>query len=565
MSTDINKFFIGNIAPNRTVFYRGAHAISYVEFSSDVARFANIFAGIDGDTVILFVPDDIYLFCVYFMALMQAGRDVVLPAMLNMQNAQTLRDTTNTIVTNQKLNLDGFDIVDTTQNRGNDWNFCDMDNRRIYFFTSGSTGTPKKICKTFHNLAAEVRQHCKMQSAIFDTRPVMVASIAPYHMYGLLWRFLIPLGAGIAIDTNLIFTPEELQAAQNKFEHILFATTPSFLDSITKYQNQYVFKNNCIGIFSSGSLLDAKTSNAAFEKFGVSPFEVFGSTETGGVAYRQQKNGVLWTVFDDVNVSLGDDNCIVADSEFCCVRPYPMSDVIEMQNARQFILHGRADRVVKIAEERISLPEYEEKLNVHKFVERAVVTTLSQNSRIVIGCVLVLNDAGRDFIISNGRRNLIQNIKDYLAAYFPNVALPRKIRIVNVIPMNTQGKILKAEVAEILRSKVAEPVAKNIIKTDKSWAADLVFLDDAEYFKGHFDGYPILPGVIQLHFVMRFIRLFFGTDARAYDISKLKFSNLILPNTTVHFELNKCGDNEFSFSYENGDIKYSAGKIVIKE
>ena len=46
---------------------------------------------------------------------------------------------------------------------------------------------------------------------------------------------------------------------------------------------------------------------------------------------------------------------------------------------------------------------------------------------------------------------------------------------------------------------------------------------------------------------------------------KLKFSNLVLPDTLVHFELHKLSDTEFSFSYENGDVKYSAGKIIIKE
>ena len=565
MFTEINKFFISNIAPTHTVFHCGNKQISFGEFSHDVAHMANVFSQINFNTVILFIPDNIYLFYTYFMALMQAGKDVVLPAMLTEKNIDTLYDTTNVIVTNQKVKFKNFNIVDTTKNFGDDWNFCDMDARKLYFFTSGSTGTPKKICKTFHNLAAEVAQHNKMQSVNFDLNPVMVASIAPYHMYGLLWRFLIPLAGGVAIDTDMIFTPEELQNAQQKYNKIMFATTPSFLDSITKYQNQYTFQDNCIGIFSSGSLLETQTSKAALENFGVSPFEIFGSTETGGVAWRQQKNGAEWTVFDDVNTSLDENRCIIADSEFCCVRPYIMSDVVEMQNDRQFLLKGRADRIVKIAEERISLPEYEDKLNSHKFVERSYVSTITQNNRVVIGCVLTLNDMGKNFIISNGRHAFVQDIKNWLADFFPNIALPRKIRIVNIIPMNTQGKILKSEIIEILRSGVAEPIAQNLIKTDKDLSADLVFLGDSAYFKGHFDGYPILPGVIQLHFVMKFIRLFFNITPESYDILKLKFSSLILPDTPVHFELNKLSDNEFTFNYENGDIKYSAGKIVIKE
>ena len=565
MFIDANKLFTSNMPSNHNLFYRGDKTVSFAEFSHDVAHYANIFARVDSNSVILFIPDDIYLFYVCFMALMQAGKDVILPAMLNEQNSVSLLGTTDKIVTNQNIKLDAFSVIDLHQDFGDDWDFCDMDNRVLYFFTSGSTGTPKRIRKTFHNLAAEVAQHNKMQREKFDTTPVMVASIAPYHMYGLLWRFLIPLAGGIAVDTGMIFTPEELQAAQSKFKHIMFATTPSFLDSITKYKNQYTFQKNCIGIFSSGSLLDTKTSETTFETFGVSPFEIFGSTETGGVAFRQQKNGVKWTVFDDVKITLDENGCIIADSEFCCSRPYPMSDVVEMQNERQFLLRGRADRIVKIAEERISLPEYEEKLTGHEFVEKSYVTTINHNNRLVIGCVLTLNDVGKQFIIKNGRHAFVKSIKDWLAPFFPNVAMPRRMRIVNKIPTNTQGKILKNEILATLNSGVAEPIAQNIIKTDKKLSGDLTFLGDSAYFKGHFEGYPILPGVIQLHFVIKFMQLFFNVSPKKYEVIKLKFSSLILPDNCVHFELEKLNDNEFYFSYDNGDVTYSSGKIMVKE
>ena len=197
MFAEINKFFISNINPNHTVFYRGDDKVSYDEFSGDVARMANIFSRVRAKTVVLFIPTDIYLFHVAFMGLMQAGKDVILPAMMTEQNINILQTETDTIVTDQKLNFPDFTFVDINQDFGNNWNFCDPSDRLIYFFTSGSTGAPKKIRKTFHNLAAEVAMHNKMQSDLFNKAPVMIASIAPYHMYGLLWRFLIPMSAGI--------------------------------------------------------------------------------------------------------------------------------------------------------------------------------------------------------------------------------------------------------------------------------------------------------------------------------------------------------------------------------
>ncbi|MCR4917855.1 MAG: hypothetical protein K5912_02835, partial [Alphaproteobacteria bacterium] len=180
MFTEINNFFTSDIPLTHTVFYRGSNTVSFGGFSRDVACMANVFSKIEKDTVILFVPDDIYLFFVYFMGLMQAGKDVILPAMLTEQNIGTLGNMTNTIVTNQHFEFPGFCLVDVSKRGADTWNFCDMDNRLLYFFTSGSTGTPKKICKTFHNLSAEVAQHNKMQRHLFEKNPVMVASIAPY-------------------------------------------------------------------------------------------------------------------------------------------------------------------------------------------------------------------------------------------------------------------------------------------------------------------------------------------------------------------------------------------------
>ena len=93
----------------------------------------------------------------------------------------------------------------------------------------------------------------------------------------------------------------------------------------------------------------------------------------------------------------------------------------------------------------------------------------------------------------------------------------------------------------------------------------MTFLGTSDYFKGHFDGYPILPGVVQMLFVTRFIKDFFNTDIKKYEISKLKYSSLILPDTKIHFELKRVSDTEFTFEYANGEKKCSSGKLVIKE
>ena len=564
MFTPINRLFIENTDIDRNVFYKNEQPVSFKTYMDNVAKYANHFKTIDKDNVVIYIPDNLYLFYVCFMAALQAGKDVILPALFTEQNSKPLLETTNILITDKFESFGDFDIVNLDCENNTDWQFNDISERLLYFFTSGSTGTPKRIKKQFKMLAAEVAFHGTTQKHLIEQNPVMISSVAPYHMYGLLWRFLFPLANSIVSDLDIVFTPEELQHKQSRYDKVLFATTPSFLDGITRYQNQYSFKNNCIGIFSSGSLLDTKTSTNAYQMFGASPYEIFGSTETGGVASRQQKNGQEWTIFAPVKVSLTDNNELLIESDFSCANPYLMSDVVEKTGDNTFLLKGRGDRMVKIAEERVSLPEMEEKLCAYNTIEKSYVSTLTSKDRTIICAVITLNDSGKEYIIKNGRHQFITELKQYLLNYFPNVVLPRKIRIVNAIPVNMQGKYIKSDITSMFESNVAEPIMQNITKTDSLFCADLTFLKDSSYFGGHFPGHPILPGVIQIHFVMNFIKQFFNKEANNYHVLKLKFSNLILPDTIVHFELNKINDKEFTFDYSHNDKSYSKGKIVIE-
>lgn len=565
MFNPVNRLFIDNVKNDRIVFYNSDGSVLFGTYMQDVAKYANHFSkNIHDNQVVIYIPDNLYMFYVCFMAALQAGKDVILPALLTEQNAKPLLETTHSLISNKFDFFDNFNVIKLDCDDNKNWDFKDINDRFLYFFTSGSTGTPKRITKQFKMLASEVAFHSKAQSHLIEQNPVMVSSVASYHMYGLLWRFLFPLANEIASDLDIIFTPEELQHKQSVYDKILFATTPSFLDGITRYQNQYTFKNNCIGIYSSGSLLQTQTSQNAYQMFGVSPFEIFGSTETGGVAGRQQKNGAEWTIFSPVSVSLTENNELLIESDFSCSNPYLMSDIIQKTSENTFLLKGRSDRMVKIAEERVSLPEMEERLCEYKYIEKSYVSALNSQDRNIICAAITLNDLGKEYIIKNGRHQFIKDLKQYLLDYFPNVVLPRKIRIVNTIPVNTQGKYIKSDIMGMFESNVAEPIMQNIVKTDSEFSADLTFLQDSSYFNGHFPDHPILPGVIQIHFVLSFIKQFFNVEMNDYHILRLKFSNIILPDVPVHIELKRNSPTEFTFNYFNGDKKYSGGKIVAK-
>ena len=99
------------------------------------------------------------------------------------------------------------------------------------------------------------------------------------------------------------------------------------------------------------------------------PIEVFGSTETGGIAYRQQHSShELWQLFDGVQAELNQEGCLKLQSPNIAIDPdannswYQTADACRFHSATQFELLGRTDRIVKIEEKRISLVEVEQRL-----------------------------------------------------------------------------------------------------------------------------------------------------------------------------------------------------------
>ena len=135
----------------------------------------------------------------------------------------------------------------------------------VVFHTSGSTAQPKTIVKSFGMLAKEVAYHRDHLTCLNENgaKPVFLCTIEPEHMYGTLWRVLLPRAAGCVVDPEVILTPEALIAKMKAAEKVFLVTTPSFLDRFCSYADQYDVPGNCVEITTSGALLTAETSAAA--------------------------------------------------------------------------------------------------------------------------------------------------------------------------------------------------------------------------------------------------------------------------------------------------------------
>ncbi len=534
-----------------TAFCGDCGELKFSAFKAEVASFARYFEGFDEDEFALHISQDAHLFSMLFFALLQAGKAVYLipseEIALSVKRRGAIPLISNSGIGN--LNLPQ-DLPES------DFEFKNMRNGRVYFFTSGSTSAPKTILKLFGSLSDETLNSAKILPHQKHTR--VLATCEPCHLYGMLWRILCPLALGLEIDCKTIKTPEELIARQSSCESVVIETTPSFIEALAKYRDMFEFPKNCVGVTTSGGLLKKEFSESARAMWGCTPIEIFGSTESGGIAVRNQSKSQEWEVFEKVVAGVDERGCINAKSPYACDGFFQLNDMVELlQDGRKFLLKGRIDRLAKVGETQIFLPDLENVYCRHSYVECIRVEMLDG----VLRAIVVPSLEGKNALIKGGKLNFVKELNSFASAEFERKLLPKKFRIVNRFPLNPQGKLLLSSVKNLLLNKIDEPLLLEFDKTEQGFNCKLSFLKTSSYFKGHFPRIAILPGVVQLYFAEFFIKENFELRACAKTVKKLKFSSVIRPLDILSLKVRKTGNLSFSFEYSKGSGICSSGSI----
>ncbi|MEI0602737.1 3-hydroxyacyl-ACP dehydratase [Brachyspira alvinipulli] len=88
-----------------------------------------------------------------------------------------------------------------------------------------------------------------------------------------------------------------------------------------------------------------------------------------------------------------------------------------------------------------------------------------------------------------------------------------------------------------------------------------VFIDEKlPYFDGHFDNFKLLPAVAQIKIIIDISKNIFSKDIIVTKLLKIKFTNMIFPNSNIIIE-GIYANSILSFKIYDEDKKYSDGKI----
>jgi acyl-CoA synthetase (AMP-forming)/AMP-acid ligase II len=490
----------------------------------------------------------------------------------------------------------------------------DRDRPLCELFTSGTTGAGKAVTKTLAHVEDEIEVLERTFGGALSPATRVFSTVSCQHLYGLLFRIAWPLATGRPLQADTLLRPEELLPRMGAADESVLVTTPAHLRRLRAPEGVAPLRARCRAVFSSGGPLDAPTAAAVTRGLGTAPFEIFGSTETGGVAWRRSGGAVSgdaaeWTLLDGVRASCDPESrCLVVRSPFVSTGVRVDLDGTAAQEARapryeftmgdrarfvaggRFELLGRSDRVVKIGEKRLSMPEMEGKLLAHPAVVDAAVVSFEQASATRVRAVVAIGDAGRKMLAEHGRRGLGQALTEHLARYFDRVLLPRAWRFVDELPRDAQGKTPVAALTRAFATEAAEgggddgaraggssddgipavparpvlPVVTAERCGELVIERSLLVPEDLAFLEGHFEGFPVVAGVVQLHWVMAAVTELLGRAPELRGMEALKFKDLLLPGQAFQMRVDIDDARErVHFKLWEGERVFSSGRCLL--
>ncbi len=546
-------------SPEVVVAHYQGQQLHSAHFREDVAQKASALMQ-RPEMVFALYYEEAYPFAVMLFALWHAGKDVWIAANNRPVSAENLRQKGCCLV-GDWLSEKAMLLPDKTNPIS--LSTLDLHRSTVTLFTSGSTGQPQPIRKQLWQLQNEV-DALELQWGAELAESQILATVSHQHIYGLLFKVLWPLASGRCFHSKNFLSPESLLKAAFKKPSVWIASPAQLkrLDQLSPWSEISQLK----AIFSSGGTLDLEVAKQIQNHTGQQLIDIYGSSETGGIAWRKPLLDARWQPFCGISIEpIHQQQHLLTSSYLPANRPYFLNDKLKLDEDGRFILLGRNDRIVKIEEKRLSLNELENALQLSDKVNQAHCRLLSDR-RERVASVIVLTTKGLGIIREHGKNILIKQLRSELLKTFEAVVLPKKWLFIKTLPLSTLGKIDHAWIDGLLSldSKLF-PQLQFFNQLNDGVELSLVIPEDSPYFVGHFPGLPILPGVTQLAWAEQYGKLFFPINLPFSGMEVVKFKKIIRPGDKMTLQLHWNPDNnKLYFDFSTIVESHSSGRLLYK-
>lgn len=537
---ELSTFFMHE-PTDRAVAWLNGQIISEKKFFLDIEKFRVAFCDSNVQRVALFCQDTYRFACALFGA-WQANVLTVLPTDMTEHTQNKLKNdvdafvfdgnaTSHFCVINPNENIDKIEFKQA----------LDLKSELVELFTSGSTGEPLRITKRLEQIFDGVDRLDAHFSDVAPIGSVVFATVSHQHIYGFLWRLLWPIASLRLFTNERLFYPESIFQHLAQTPNSLLITSPAHLQRLPDNLEWQNVADHLKMIVTSGGPLSEDGVFLSQKLFKQTPYEIFGSTELDGIAWRHRQitdnntindQSSLWHPMPDTEVSCNTDGILQVRSSRLEKDIWTLgNDRIELLPDHQFRLIGRIDRIAKIAEKRVSLTAIENVLLNSKLIQDCRALVLNEG----VAIVAVPNETGRTLLSQKGKRHLIKQLRLLLIEQFETVMLPHRWRFEPMLPFDQRGKCTLEALTNLFDPRHLQPLNWQIHPN----SARLTFIATAKdpHFKGHFPQFALLPGVAQIEYVVREAHRYLKTPLTIVEGKNIKFMQMIRPNQTIEMQL----------------------------
>lgn len=449
----------------------------------------------------------------------------------------------------------------------------DTDRVLLSLWTSGSTGEPKRVPKRLSQFFTEceaIDRTISIESGLPDDGLALVfATVTHQHIYGLLFRLGWPLlGRGIVTNRRHHFPEMLVRAIREAPDKADQKTLPVFLISspahLTRFTQPELFadvRGRVALPVSSAGPLPPEGALAAFRAFGATPYEILGSTETGGIAGRRRvvasdlvvetpdwvpTPGMRVGIDGNAEPRTGDEGLLKLTSAQLEHPTETGADRIRATKTRggavlAFTLLGRADHVLKVEGKRFSGDAMRRALL--EAAKRPDGKPLFQDARVLVvrrereetAVVAVLSEDALPHVLALGKSPILRDLRRVLSETFEPVTLPRRLRLATAFPVNAQAKVTRDALLTFFDETRPEwlTLADSVVEDVRTVLLTAEMSPSLAWFSGHFPDLPILPGVASLELVRRAAESVRGASAQVLSLRNLKFKSPLFPGERV--------------------------------